>query len=103
MASRMGRVDPNRCLELFAEQIRLGSRINEGFGAAFRFDCESVFKRLDHPVCVITTRSGLAEPSRNAEILLKNSRLVDLPDVEAPAFEVGAGQIADACVEYLAD
>ena len=101
IASRVESVPLPRAFELFAEHLRAGSRDYFGFSAAFSYDCENRFSKLDADVVVLATQSGLHEPSVAAHRAISKARFVDVPEICTAVFEQGAEIIARRIAEAL--
>ena len=71
-----------------------------GFAAAFNYDCEGRYPGVRHKTLVIGTGSDLLEPSRQASQAMNASRLLELPEIAAPALENGAEAISRAALEF---
>ena len=72
-----------------------------GFTAAFSYVGEERFPAIQHDSLVIATASSLLEPSRAAAMAIPGCHLKELPLVEAPALENGAGLISAATLDFL--
>lgn len=101
VASRVEHVPLPRAFELFAEHLRSGDRDYLGFAAAFSYDCEARFAKLDADVVVLATQSGLHTPSEHAARSIAGARFVDVPEVTTAVFEAGAEAIAKRIIEAL--
>jgi len=72
-----------------------------GFAAAFNYDCEDRYPLVRHNNLVIATESDLRDPSRKAAAAITGSKLLEFPDVRAPALESGAVPVSLATLEFL--
>ena len=73
----------------------------DGFMAAFSYPAEQVFPQVQKSCLVIATQSGLSGPTRAAAKVLPACKLVDMPEITAPALENGAGKITKLTLEFL--
>lgn len=89
----------DRAFGLWVETLRSGRYQGDAFRAAFSYDCEAQFPKLEHPVTVIATQSGLLEPSRKAAEVLPNANLIEMLDITAPVFEAHSEAIAKAILD----
>lgn len=103
VASKLGAVGADRALAMLAEQLRTGTRVNEGFAAAFAYDCEAQMRQLSHPCLVLGTASSLLEASRRASGDIAGARFLACESVHPPAFESGAETLAKVILEGLAE
>lgn len=90
-----------RAFELFVEQIRAGSRQKWGFKAAFSYPCQERFARVDNPVKVIATLSGLRDATLACAEVIEGADLVVRDDIEFAVFEAHAGDIADEAMAFF--
>jgi pimeloyl-ACP methyl ester carboxylesterase len=101
VASKMDQLPVDRCLELLAEQLRIGPRANAGFRAAFSYDCERRLPQVTQPCRVLATGSSLAEASRAAARLLPAASWRAFPEIGPPVLDAGAAALAGASLDYL--
>ena len=99
--SRIGDVPLERAFELFVEHLRTGNNSTLGFHAAFTYPCEEQFPKIQHPVLVIATQSGLLQPSREAARKLQNCSLVECLNIQSAVMETGIEEIAQTTCSYL--
>ena len=99
--SRIDDVLMERALELFAEHLRAGTRDAQGFAAAFSYDCEERFGRLDADVTVLATQSGLRDATLAAADVIPGASLVNVSEVTTAVFESGAEAISRRILEAL--
>lgn len=93
----------SRSLEMFADQVAVGERQNATFHAAFTYDVEGKFARLEPPTTIIATQSMLFEPTRRAARLIANARLIERLDIQRSVLDENAEVTAQAVLEALAD
>jgi len=91
--------DENRAFALWTETMRSGRYQGDAFRAAFSYNCETQFPKLDHAVTIIATQSGLLGPSRKAASVLPNAALVETLDITAPVFEAYSEAIAEVILD----
>ena len=101
VGSRDGIVSLERSLELFADQLRAGTRSHYCFDAAFRYDCDARLPLLECPVTVVATTSPLTQATHAAAALLPNATLIELPDITTSVFEQNVAQIAQSIDRIL--
>ncbi|MBT8060396.1 MAG: hypothetical protein KJO33_12415 [Gammaproteobacteria bacterium] len=89
----------------FSEPVRNEMLENDwvkgGFVAAFTYPCENRYPALRHESLVLATDSDLLEPSRAAAAAIRDSRLLEFPEVHEPALENGAVPLSAAALEFL--
>ena len=93
MSARTGDLGLKRAYELWIEMLRSGEGQTSAFAAAFAYDSEDRFPRLQKPVHVIATRSSLLEASRKAAQVLPNAMLTERLDIDAAVFDKNASKI----------
>ena len=101
IASRLGHVPMDRAFELFAEHLRVGRRDALGFAAAFSYDCDGRFAKLDGDIVVLGTTSGLLDATRAAAAAINNVRLIEALEITAAVFESGAEGISQHILRAL--
>jgi pimeloyl-ACP methyl ester carboxylesterase len=101
VASKLGQLDMDRCLELLAEQLRTGLEAHAGFEAAFAYPCDERLPRLRQPCLLIATRSALAAATRSIAGQIPGARLLELPGLGPPALDAGAAELAAASRAFL--
>jgi pimeloyl-ACP methyl ester carboxylesterase len=102
VAGKLEELGPDRCLFLLSEELRPGTRVNEGFRAAFAYDLESSLRGLTQPTLVIATGGPLYGPSLAAADLVPGARHRELPSLTRLPFELGAGELSETVLEFLA-
>lgn len=95
VAKRRDEIGEPRALELWVESLRAGPRYNDIFQAAFAYDVDAALGRSSAPIHLIATKSGLLEPTRQANRILKNGRLTEVMEITGNVFETGAAVIAN--------
>ena len=101
IGSRLGSVPMPRAFELFAEHLRAGKNEYFGFDAAFSYDCEAAFGRLETDTVVLATNSGLLDATHAAAEVIPGAKLVDVAEVDTAVFEAGAEPIAKRILAAL--
>lgn len=94
VSSRLEHVNMPRALALLAEQIRIGADDYRAFDAAFSYDCERQFARLQADTTIIGTQSGLLDATRAAAAVLPDATFIEALQITAAVFETGATAIA---------
>lgn len=102
VTGRHGSISEARAFALWVESLRSGERSTEAFRGAFAYDCAGQFSKLDRPVHVIATQSGLLDPTRKAAECLPQAHLSERLDMQAPVMEANTQELADAIREILA-
>jgi len=92
----------DECLEMFADLVGSGSRMNATFHAAFTYDLEAKFAALQRPVTIIASQSGLLEATRRAASLLTESVLVERRDIQGSVLNQNAKETARTILDSLA-
>jgi len=73
--------------EKYAAGLDADNPAHDAFRAAFAYNADDAFKRLSHKVMCVATESNLFEPTVKASGKIKNSVLIERPDITKPAFE----------------
>ena len=90
-----------RAFELYVEQLRAVPHDHEAFVAAFSYDCEARFRRIDRPVSVIATGATLRDATLRAHDVIPNAALIDAEGVSMPVFERATERMAEAIIDAL--
>ena len=98
---RMGVIPYERALDLYLDFISAGERVNHGFHAATSYVGEKRFSQLTHPTKIVATNSSLRDGTLRAADLVSGSLLEELPEITAPAFELGAKSIAKITAQFM--
>ena len=98
---RMSVIPYERALDLYLDFIGAGERVNHGFHAATSYVGEKRFSQLTHPTKIIATNSSLRDGTLRAGELISGSLLEELPEITAPAFELGAKSIAKITAQFM--
>jgi len=101
VSGKLDFIDYDRAFELFVEQLRPGRKAHYAFHAAFSYNSEAAFKKLQHPGAIFATKSGLLEPTRDAAKALSHMTFTERPDIERGVFEGAAEITGKAIDEYL--
>ncbi|MEP5938414.1 MAG: alpha/beta hydrolase [Erythrobacter sp.] len=88
-------------IALFAEMMRGGERMNEGFSAGFSYPLENRLPLLTHQTTVIATGGPLAEAAKRAADLMTHAKFVDRSDIRGSALDANARLSAGAVLGAL--
>jgi len=91
----------DRAFKIWTESLRSGRHQNDAFRAAFSYDCDSKFGKLQHPLTIIATTSGLLEPSRKAASDVSRAELVECLEITSPVFEAHSDKLAPVMLAAL--
>ena len=91
----------DRAFKIWVESLRSGRYQNDAFRAAFAYNPEAQFAKLEHPLTVIATTSSLLEPSRKAAQSVEHAEYVELLEITAPVFEAHSDTLAPAILAAL--
>lgn len=90
-----------RAFELYVEHLRSVPHDHDAFVAAFSYDCEPRFRRIDRPVTVIATGANLRDATLQAHSIIPNATLIDAKGVTMPVFERETERMAEAIIDAL--
>ena len=90
-----------RELELLADEIAGSAAAAAVFTAAFGYEAQRRFERIQQPVLCIATNGPLAAPTRAVATQLRNAQLEPLADVSAPVFQAHSPAIAAVVKPFL--
>lgn len=90
-----------RAFEMFVEQIRPGRHMNAAFQAAFSYDWEKVFPRLETQAMVLATKSPLLEGSRKTAEMIPGATLVERLDIVRAVLDEAAEITSGEVAKYL--
>ena len=85
----------------FADQLQSGPYSWWAYHSVFSYPAEERLPLVRQPVLVPNTHGNLKEQSREAAKLLKDVRVVEMPDLSHGAFDVGADRLAAVSREFL--
>ena len=85
----------------FADQLQSGPYSWWAYHSVFSYAAEERLPLVTQPVLVPNTHGNLQEQSREAAKLLKDVRVVEMPDLSHGAFDVGADRLANVSREFL--
>ena len=101
VVDRLDKVAYPRALDLFFDFVGAGEGRNAGFHAAANFEAEPAARQVTQPALVIATRSSLRDGTLRVAEWLPRATLVERDDIAMPAFELGAGPIAQLVRDFL--
>jgi|SaaInlStandDraft_1057018.scaffolds.fasta_scaffold81773_1 pimeloyl-ACP methyl ester carboxylesterase len=96
-------ISKTRAFELWVEGLRSGAFKQDAFRAAFAYDAQAEFSRINNKISIIATQSDLLESSREAAKSIPQASLVEYPDISAPVFEAQTEVIAEAILAALTE
>ena len=91
----------DRAFKIWVESLRSGRYQNDAFRAAFAYDPEAQFAKLEHPLTVIATTSNLLEPSRKTAQSVAKAEIIELLEITSPVFEAHSDKLAPAILAAL--
>lgn len=94
-------LDREKMLLRFTEIMRSGTRSWWGFNAVFNYAIHDKLTRVEQPVLTIALNESLGPASRAAARLVRNGRVLELPDLSGAAMDFAAGRIAAATRAFL--
>lgn len=103
VTNRHASISEEHAFELWIEGLRSGAFKQDAFRAAFSYNAQDIFPKIDQRVSIIATQSGLLEPSRNAAKSLPDAAWTEVLDITAPAFEAHSDAMAKAILTALAE
>ena len=101
VVDRLDKVAYPKALDLFFDFVGAGEDRNAGFNAAANFEAEPAARQVTQPALVIATRSSLRDGTLRVAEWLPHATLVDRDDIAMPAFELGAGPLAQLAREFF--
>ena len=90
-----------RAFGMFVEMLRPGANMNDAFAAAYSYEWESVFPKIETTTLVLATQSVLLEPSRLGASHLGNARLVERLDIKRAVLDEAAAETAEEVLKFL--
>lgn len=100
--SRLDHQPVDDAFAFFAEHLRPGRHMDEGFFAAFSYDWEDAFAALKTDTLVLATKSPLLEASRAAASIIPGAALLERLDIERSVIDGHAERIAPDVKAFLA-
>ena len=94
-------VGAERAFQYFRANVSATTNPAQVFHAAFDYPCDARFAALTQPTTVVATGSNLNAASRRAAERLRDSDLIELPDIRGHAFEQHADAIVAAITPAL--
>lgn len=91
----------SRSLEMFADLVGNGARMNATFHAAFTYDVEAKLSSLSAETIVIASQSSLLEASRRAADLIPNCELIEVPEITRSVLDENAEETARTILSAL--
>ena len=93
----------DRAFKIWVESLRSGRYQNDAYRAAFSYESEARFLKLEHPLTVIATSSNLLEPSRKIMQIVAHAKIVELLEITSPVFEAHSDKLAPVILAALKD
>jgi len=100
---RLNSQPKERAFELFVEQLRPASAVQEAFVAAFSYPWEERLSQLTTPSRVLASQSSLLEASRQAADTISSADLVERLDVKRAVLDEAAVITAAEVLKFLND
>jgi len=91
----------DRAFKVWVESLRSGRFHKGAFRAAFAYDCDEQFAKLQHPLTIIATTSSLLEPSRKTAETVQQAELIEILDITSPVFEAHSKKLAPAILAAM--
>lgn len=85
----------------FVEALRGGPFGHWGHHAVFSYDMDPVLPKIEHPMLVFRPNDGLEDNTARAMPLLKNAKMIDLPQYAYGYMETQADEIAGYLRDFL--
>jgi pimeloyl-ACP methyl ester carboxylesterase len=101
VVDRLDKVAYPRALDLFFDFVGAGEGRNAGYHAAASFEAEPAAMLVAQPTLVIATHSSLRDGTVKVAAWLPNATLVERDEITMPAFELGAGSIAQLARDFV--
>jgi len=93
--------DENRRFEYFLESMRHPEISSWGHRAAFNYDCTGALKKIPHRILVLNPQDDLWEYTPRAAALMKNGRVLDLPNWNHGFLDTRTKDVAKILREFL--
>lgn len=90
-----------RAFDNFVDQVSSGVNGGDAFSAAFEYDCNGQFAKVDKKTFVIATQAGLYEESCRAARAIPGAKLVEVTSIPASVLEKEAAQTAKYVLRCL--
>ncbi len=101
VSQRDSRVPLRRAVDVFIEKAKPLDRYWWPYRGVWTYDFTDRFPLISQPTLILQPHEGLLESSRRAADLIKDVRIVELPELRRDVFDVGADQIAGKMREFL--
>jgi len=101
MAQRAPSTPLDAVLLEVAESLQAGANVWHGHYAAFSYQHRELLPKVRQPVLVLRAHDDLWEPTGRAKSLIRNGRMIDLPDWGREMLLIRSAQVAPILRDFL--
>lgn len=99
--NRNPKVKVSRALDHLTDNLKAGENYWWAYHAVFSYEAEKRLPLITQPVLIPNIHGGLAKNSRDAAKMIKNSTVVEIPNLKYGVFDLHTNELAEYIYPFL--